>query len=151
VLAGALGERNDDGTALAARKVLIVNEVIDLTLPVKPELMVLVRFAAATLAAQAEFSVEEIDDLRLAADEICLSVTGGTGTGPMRLQLSREDDLIEISCTVDVDVLPSPDGDDPEGQWSLRILDALVDEHGREVSPRQCRAWLRKRRARSTV
>jgi hypothetical protein len=34
----------------------------------------------------------------------------------------------------------------------LRILDALVDEHGRDtVLPHQCRAWLRKRRTRSTL
>jgi serine/threonine-protein kinase RsbW len=129
----------------------IVSEVIDMRLPVKPHLMALVRFAAAALAAQAEFSVEEIEDLRLAADEICLSVTGGEGNGPMQLRLVSDDDVIEISCTVDLDVLPMPHEDDPEGEWSIRILDALVDEHGHEATEGECKAWLRKRRARSTV
>lgn len=128
-----------------------MREVIELTVPVKPELRSLVRFAAATLAAQADFSVEEIEDLRLAADEICLGVTGGPGAGPMRLQLVSDDDVIEISCTVALDLLPRADGDDSESQWSLRILDALVDEHGRESLEGTCRAWLRKRRARPTV
>jgi serine/threonine-protein kinase RsbW len=112
--------------------------------------MALVRFAAATLAAQAQFSVEEIEDLRLAADEICLSVTGAAGSEPIRLQFVRDQDVLEISCTVDVE-RPRSHDDDPEAEWSLRILDALVDSHGREVADGQCRAWLRKRRAASAV
>lgn len=46
-----------------------MSEVIELTMSRKPELLALVRFAAAALAAQAEFSVEEIEDLRLAAGQ----------------------------------------------------------------------------------
>lgn len=125
-----------------------VTDVIEMTIPVKPELMTLVRFTAATLAAHAQFSVEEIEDLRLAADEICLSVTGGTGDRPMRLQFVLDDDAIEISCTVHADLLPEATTEESESEWSLRILDALVDEHGRESLGDECRAWLRKRRSR---
>jgi serine/threonine-protein kinase RsbW len=123
-----------------------VSEVIELTLPVRPELLVLVRFAAATLAARAQFSVEEIDDLRLAADEICLSLTGGTAASSMDLRFTCDDDSIEISCTVDMDAVAEPVPDDPKGEWSLQILDVLVDAHGREAVGKRCRAWLRKRR-----
>lgn len=122
-----------------------------MTLALKPELMSLVRFAAATLAADAQFSLEEIEDLRLAVDEICLSLTGGGGNAPMCLRLSSSGDMIEIFCTVAADVLPRGYGDDPEGEWSIRILDALVDEHGREAYQGECRAWLSKQRARSAV
>jgi hypothetical protein len=124
-----------------------VSEVIELTLPVRPEFLVLVRFTAATLAARALFSVEEIDDLRLAADEICLSLTGGSGAGSMQLRFTRDDEAIEISSTVDMDDVAEAAQDDPTGEWSLRILDALVDSHGREAIGGTCRAWLRKRRA----
>jgi serine/threonine-protein kinase RsbW len=126
-----------------------MSEVIELTLPVRPEFLVLVRFTAATLATRAEFSLEEIDDLRLAADEICLSLTGGTGDGSMQLRFTREGDAIEISCIVDIQAVAEPAPDDPKGEWSLRILDALVDAHGREAIGDTCRAWLRKRRTRS--
>ena len=128
-----------------------MSEVIELTMSRKPELLALVRFAAATLAAQAQFSVEEVEDLRLAADEICLSVSSGGGSTPMRLRLTSDGDVIEISCTVDADTSVTADGDDFENEWSLRILDALVDEHGRDSSGNGYRAWLRKRRARSNV
>ena len=124
-----------------------VNEVIELTLPVRPEFLVLVRFTAATLAARAEFSVEEIDDLRLAADEICLSLTGGRVIGSMQLRFSRDDDSIEISSMVDAAADGEVSADDPAGEWSLRILDALVDSHGREATDGTRRAWLRKRRS----
>jgi serine/threonine-protein kinase RsbW len=124
-----------------------VSDVIELTLPMRPELLVLVRFTAATLAARAEFSLEEIEDLRLAADEICLSLTGGESAGSMELRFTSEDDSIEISCTVDIDAVAAPSSDDPKGEWSLQILDALVDAHGRETVGERCRAWLRKRRA----
>jgi len=126
-------------------------EVIELTLPSLAELLVLVRYTAATLAARAEFSVEEIDDLRLAANELCLSVIDRTDVHPVHLRFNRTKDTIEISCTSDVAALTTSDGEDSEDEWSVRILDALVTEHGREDLTGRRRAWLRKRRARSTV
>jgi hypothetical protein len=133
------------------RKGNTLSEVIELSVPARPEFLVLVRFTAATLAAQANFSVEEIDDLRLAADEICLSLTGGSGPGCMQLRFTREDDAIEIAALVDLDAVSQPADDDPKGEWSLRILDVLVDAHGREAVDGKCRAWLRKRRAPSAA
>ncbi len=124
-----------------------MSDVIELTVPVKAELRGLVRFAAAILASQADFSVEEIEDLRLAADEICLSVTDPGGGGPMRLRLVAEGDLVEISCTVPLGSVPATPEEASEAEWSLRILDALVDEHGQEASDGECKAWLRKRRS----
>jgi serine/threonine-protein kinase RsbW len=127
-----------------------VSDLIGLRLPARPELMALVRFAAATLAAQAEFSIDEIDDLKLATDEMCMSLMGGgAGAPPLALEFSLEGDSgdeITISCRIALSAIPAVDEDDPRGEWSLQILDALVDDHGREVVGDECRAWLRKRR-----
>ena len=103
------------------------DEAIDLTLPSMAALMALVRFTAATLASRAQFSVEEIEDLRLAADELCLSNTDRARIGPMHVHFSRKGATIEISCTVKASAVPAAPwgGDDPEGEWSARILDAL--------------------------
>ncbi len=124
-------------------------EIVELTLPIKPKLLSLVRFAAATLAANADFSLEEIEDLRLAADEMCLSLTGGTADSLMQLALCREGDEIEIRCSVERAVVKDRD-EDSEIEWSLQILDALVDAHGRDLVSGRCVAWLRKRRARAS-
>lgn len=125
-----------------------MSDVIELTVPVKAELRGLVRFAAAILASGADFSVEEIEDLRLAADEICLAVSDPDGGGLMRLRLVADGDLVEISCTVPLDSARRTPEEESEAEWSLRILDALVDEHGQDATDGECKAWLRKRRAR---
>ena len=132
---------------------VVAEEVIELTLPPVAELMALVRFTAATLGARAQFSLDEIEDLRLASGELCLSLMSGLGRGemrPLRVQLTRRGDTVEISCAVDLgaDVALN---DSPEREWSLRILDALVDAHGRQVDGLAARGWLKKRRARSRV
>jgi serine/threonine-protein kinase RsbW len=128
-----------------------VSVTVDLSVPAEPELIALVRFAAASVAAHASFSVEEIEDLRLAVDELCLSLIGGEETGRLDLTLVSDDDVLEVSCTVDLISVPTPSDDDPTGEWSARILEALVDESGREPIGDKCRGWLRKRRSRAAV
>jgi len=133
---------------------------VDLSIPVRADLVVLARLTAATMASRAEFAVEEIEDLRLAVEELCLSLVRGDGEGRLHLRYTRLDDLVEISCSLE------PDGTEqktpPQGQQgqqgqqavnelSLRILDALVDEHGRGHDDGHPSAWMRKRRTRSRV
>ena len=57
-------------------------------------------------------------------------------------------DAIGVVCTLEragVGDRPGPDGDEI-ARLSEQILDALVDEHGRESQDGSVRAWLRKRR-----
>ena len=57
-------------------------------------------------------------------------------------------DAIEVVCTLEraeVAVSPEPEGEEV-ARLSEQILDALVDEHGRESRDGSARAWLRKRR-----
>jgi hypothetical protein len=57
-------------------------------------------------------------------------------------------DAIGVECTLaGAAAAPgtSPDGDET-AQLSQQILEALVDEHGRERQDGSVRAWLRKRR-----
>ncbi len=51
-----------------------MSDTVELTLPVRADLVVLARFAAGTIASRADFDVEEIEDLRLAVDELCVSL-----------------------------------------------------------------------------
>lgn len=119
---------------------------IELVVPVRSELMVLVRLSAATLASQAGFGIEEIDDLRLAVDELCVSLISGEVRGPMRLCFVVEPGAIEITSSVSGVAAADPDAEDrDEAVWSKRILDALVDEHGSDASGGERHAWLRKR------
>ena len=55
--------------------------VVDLSFAVDADLLVLARLAVAHVASRSGFDIEEIEDLRLAVDELCLSVLAGRRDG----------------------------------------------------------------------
>jgi len=50
---------------------------VELTIPADPAFLRLVRLAAADAASRAGLTIEEIDDLRIAVDELCLLLVRG--------------------------------------------------------------------------
>lgn len=124
---------------------------VDLSIPVKADMVVLARLTAATVAARAGFGVEDIEDLRLAVEELCLSLVRSDDDGRMNFTYECVSDTITVRCWFD----PQPGWDGPAStavdDLSLRILDALVDEHGRDQLHGRLSAWLRKRRAHTPV
>jgi hypothetical protein len=124
---------------------------VDLSIPVQADLVVLARLAAATVASRAGFGVEDIEDLRLAVEELCLSLVGSREDGRLHLNYECDGDAITVHCAYEVgDPTRGPSGADAD-DLSLRILDALVDEHGHGPSNGQPAAWLRKQRSDGTV
>jgi hypothetical protein len=137
-----------------------VTDHVELTLPARPDLLVLARMTVGAVAARAEMAVDDIEDLRLAIDELCLSAVGASEGGRLELRYDWDPEGMEVSCTFrpsDSDGHydePVEDSDlaDALGQLptdlSERILDALVDEHGRDAVDGGRRAWFKKRHAR---
>jgi serine/threonine-protein kinase RsbW len=130
------------------------DEVIELSFPAQGDLITLARFTAATVATRAGFDVEEIEDLRLAVDELCVSFGPLTGDRLLRIEFRRLDEVVAVECVLDPppsgspgsEGTPAEDGASTVFELSEQLLDALVDAHGREsVGGMQC-AWLRKRR-----
>jgi len=106
---------------------------VRLTVPAAPEYLRLVRLTAAGLASRLGFTFDEVEDLRIAVDELCFHLLGDVDdelTGePRRMALvySAGPDSITITGRT------GATGDAPEpSDLSEQILDALVDEH--EVS-----------------
>jgi serine/threonine-protein kinase RsbW len=126
-----------------------MSDTVALSLPVRSDLLVLARITAATMAARADFDIEEIEDLRLAVDELCLSVVGGARSGTVRLEFTLDDATIAITCEIDRRGEPD-DGYVPAepDDLSIRLIEALVDEHHRDAGIGGGRAWLSKRRSR---
>ncbi len=122
----------------------MTDEVV-LTLPANPELVSLARMLAAGLASRSGFSFEEVEDLRLAIDELCFSLVGAGGrSGAMVLKYLLSDASLEVEGTLS-------DSQRPlslfSTEYSERILDALVDDHGTsDADPKLLKAWLRKTR-----
>jgi serine/threonine-protein kinase RsbW len=120
-----------------------------LTLPVEADWLALARTTCAAVAARADFTYDEIADLRLAIDEICLSLIERSGeSGRIELLYSLADDAIRVDATIvttTLSVVPIREGSGNE--FSERILEALVDDHGAGLSDGRPHAWMLKHRA----
>jgi anti-sigma regulatory factor (Ser/Thr protein kinase) len=89
-----LAGRNDEPIAFVDR--------VELALPARPELLFLARMTAAAVASRADFGYDRIEDLRLALDELCLTLLGGTlDDRRIRLQFRWNEDTIEVSATLE--------------------------------------------------
>jgi serine/threonine-protein kinase RsbW len=133
------------------------SEVIELTIPATPDRLVLARLVTGAVASRIGFDVEEIDDLKLAVDELCLSSVGGASKGTLHLRFAAGTEDIQISCTFEPSLATLTEaeahGYDSEGRTELpadadlseRILEALVDDYGRNGDGAGATAWLTKR------
>jgi hypothetical protein len=138
-------------------------EVIEISLPGSVDLVVIARFTAATVGARAGFDLDEIDDIRLAVDELSISFGPLDGDTALRYEFLREGGSVTVRCTREpnsTDPTKRADlQDDAEGRsegdlayWeharelSTVLLDELVDSHGREVTQGRSVAWLTKQR-----
>jgi len=105
---------------------------VRLVVPASPEYLRLVRLTAAGMASRLGFTFDEVEDLRIAVDELCFHLLGETDDPPaddrtMDLIYSAGTDFISITGRTGLS------GEVPEpSELSEQILDALVDEH--EVS-----------------
>jgi hypothetical protein len=133
-------------------------EVIEISIPGSVDLVVLARFTAATIGARAGFDLDEIDDLRLAVDELSVSFGPLDAETRLRYTFLREADTVNVRCTRE----PShQEGDGGGGgghserdliDWqqarelSAQLLDELVTAHGREIANGRSVAWLTKQR-----
>ena len=112
---------------------------VRLVVPAAPEYLRLVRLTAAGLASRLGFTFDEVEDLRIAVDELCFHLLGeadhtaSTSAGgsdearTMDLVYSAGPDFITITGRTGLSgAVPEP------SELSEQILDALVDEH--EVS-----------------
>jgi len=138
---------------------------IELSIPAQPALLQLVRLTAGVVASQADLGLNDVEDLRLAVDELCLPFMGPTGhAGRLLVRFGWDAGTIEISCTLTAGDEGADIGDAQGGildvplrqirgqaerlrdQLSSQILDALVDEHGETTLQGRAAVWLRMRR-----
>ena len=124
---------------------------VQLKFPARGDLIVLARLVTSAISARAGFDIEELEDLRLAVGELCLLTLQGSDAqhGNLCLELAVRGDAIEVTSTLEGatagDSSTDPEADD-SARLSEQILDALVDEHGRERQDGFVQAWLRKQR-----
>jgi serine/threonine-protein kinase RsbW len=73
-------------------------ETVSITIPAAPAYLQVVRLVAAGLAARLKFTLEDIEDLKIAVDELSAYLTGAQGRdGKLHVTFSVHDDRIEIA------------------------------------------------------
>jgi serine/threonine-protein kinase RsbW len=75
------------------------DDVIEVSLPLRPAFASMLRVVVASLGADAEFTVDEIDDLKLGVSEVFTMLAELDGGGRCSARFEVEDD--GISVTID--------------------------------------------------
>ena len=104
-----------------------VEDEVRLAVPAMPEFVRLARVTASGLASRMGFTYDEVEDLRLAIDELCFALIGSTGrAGTVRLRYSVGPAALAVVGAGDFE----DDGNEPRlAAFSRQILAALVDDH----------------------
>lgn len=102
-------------------------EQVRLVLPTTPHLLRVARLTAAGLAGRLGFSFDEIEDVKIAVDELCFALVGSRGR-PGSLALTY---TLEVGALL-IEGVATYEGPPPElapTDLSSQILAAVVDEH----------------------
>ncbi|MEO1062402.1 MAG: hypothetical protein AAFZ07_13380 [Actinomycetota bacterium] len=101
---------------------------IELRVPAAADSIRYARLLASAVGDDAGFDVEQVDDLKIAIDELCVAVFDGAATtGPLTIAFRNAEGAVEIigSCAITGD-FDEPDLDG--GGLQARILRAVADE-----------------------
>lgn len=72
-------------------------ETISIHIPASPEYLKVVRLVVAGLASRLRFTIDDIEDLKIAVDELSAYLTGAQGReGTLDIGFDMHDDRIEI-------------------------------------------------------
>ena len=100
---------------------------VRLEVPAAPEFLRISRIMAAGVASRVGFTLDEVEDLRIAIDEVCFSLVGAHGrTGTISLRYVLEDHQLSVEGT---GRFSDGLGNEPVvSALSNQILAAVVDE-----------------------
>ena len=120
-------------------------EEVKLTMPAVPQLLRVARLTAAGLAGRLGFNFDEIEDVKIAVDELCFALVGTKGRdGQLTVTYRLHDDALAIEGE---GAFRSAGSDPAPSELSAQILAAVVDEHELSRDGDTMRFTLLKRRA----
>jgi serine/threonine-protein kinase RsbW len=123
-----------------------MTDEVQLVMPADPEFLRLARVTAMGLASRLSFTIDEIDDLRIAIDELLFGLIGTKGRdGKVVMTYRMRPDGLEVEGSGQF----ANDGSTSPGlsEFSQLILDAVADEHELDTSEDGPRFRLTKRRS----
>ncbi len=108
-----------------------LRDIVQLTLPAASAYLSVLRTATASLAARGDFTLDDIEDLRIAVDEACalLLLSAAPGSN-LECTFELSPGIIQVGVTV-----LSVDGEPPSTDtFAWTVLTALADEVSSSVS-----------------
>jgi serine/threonine-protein kinase RsbW len=106
------------------------SRTVSLTMPAKPEYIVLARLALSAVCRLTPLQADEVADLKLAITEAATLLVGGPGSQPVDLsfEYQLEDDRLRLAITRPLDPAPAGEESDDERELGHAILRATADE-----------------------
>jgi anti-sigma regulatory factor (Ser/Thr protein kinase) len=125
----------------------VQGDEVSLTMPATPQLLRVARLTAAGLAGRLGFSFDEIEDVKIAVDELCFALVGSGGRDGTLTLTYRLD---PASLVIEGEGRFDDERHDPApSELSAQILGAVVDESELSLDGGVSRFRLLKRRVRS--
>jgi serine/threonine-protein kinase RsbW len=119
---------------------------IQLAIPGAPEYLRLARLAAADAGSRVGLTFDQLEDLRIAVDELGFTITEGRPDSTLNLVFRLTDDAIEVEGRCEHDGDGSRDSSDfAPTELARTIVAAVVDDYQLEVADGQRRFRLTKR------
>ncbi len=113
---------------------------IKLAIPGSPDFLRLARLAAADAGSRIGMTFEDLDDLRIAVDELSYAITGGRPEATLHLVFTLRDAAIDVEGTS-----ADEGGSFAPTELARTIVAAVVDEYQLEAVAGQRRFRLTKR------
>ena len=102
------------------------SEQVTIKIPASPAYIGVVRLVSAGLATRLRFTIDEIEDLKIAVDELCAYLTGSQGRdGDLQIAFTITGDRIEIRG--EGQLSPGQKVRTELTDFSRMILDTVVD------------------------
>jgi len=125
---------------------------VTVVLPARPEMWSVLRLVASALGAQLDFSLDDIEDLRLAINELCTAcASGATVDSELTCTLMWGDGGLEVVCCVAGVSEPKDDSTASLLELSAQILAAVTTDYQLDpISGDTCQGMFRKVRSSPT-
>lgn len=111
----------------AGAEMVRAGNTVELTVPADSAYVSVLRTVTASLSARLDFTLEEIDDLRIAVDEASALLLPRAVDGS-RLAASFTGDLDTLTVTVALSPAAADDADIDQTSFAWMVLAALADE-----------------------
>ncbi len=120
-----------------------LTEEVHLVLPARPEMVGVARLTAASLAGVIDFTLDEIEDLKIAVAELCHQLIGPEGNeGSISLTYRLGPEVLEVTGSGTFS-----SGQTSSNPLSNRILGTVTDDYELDINSDQARFRLIKHRA----